>query len=138
MSPCCYLWLAVEVCFVRLLSAVLCSSFHFQANTVLDLADEELEEGFRFEANLNYHTACVFYRVMETMIPSKASSQQHSRLMYAAQKTRLTSTVYQNFVRENFTGGSCSDMYEVHGTSKLGEFVCCVCVLCACVLCFSL
>lgn len=92
-----------------------------EANTVLALADEQFDEGFKFDAMLNYHTACVFYRVMETMIPSKASSQQHSRLMYAAQRTRLTSSVYQNFVRENFTGGSCSDMYEVHGTSKLGK-----------------
>ena len=35
------------------------------------------------------------------------------------QKTRLTCSLYQNFVRENFTGGSCSDVYEVHGSSKL-------------------
>lgn len=85
------------------------------------LADEQMLEGMKFEAMLNYHTACVFYRVMETMIPSKASSMQHSKLMYASQRCRQASTIYQNFVRENFTGGSCSDMYEVHGTSKLGK-----------------
>jgi calcium-dependent protein kinase len=85
------------------------------------LADEQLECGFRLDAMLNYHTACVFYRVMETMVPSKASSLHHSRLMYAAQKTRQASSLYQNFVRENFTGGSCSEVYEVHGTSKLGK-----------------
>jgi calcium-dependent protein kinase len=38
-----------------------------------------------------------------------------------AHRTRQASTIYQNFVRENFTGGSCSDTYEVHGTSKLGK-----------------
>eukprot|EP01038_Epipyxis_sp_PR26KG_P006797 gene6797-9310_t len=92
-----------------------------EADTVLALADELLEEGLRFDAMLNYHTACVFYRVMETMIPSKTSSSQHSRLMYASAKVRQCSTLYQNFVRENFVGGSCSDMYEVHGTSKLGK-----------------
>jgi hypothetical protein len=55
-----------------------------EADTVLSLADEMYELGFKFEAMLNYHTSCVFYRVMETMIPSKASSIQHSRLMHAA------------------------------------------------------
>ena len=55
-----------------------------EADTVLAMADEQFELGFRFEAMLNYHTSCVFYRVMETMIPSKASSIQHSRLMHAA------------------------------------------------------
>ena len=48
------------------------------------MAEEQLALGFRFEAMLNFHTSCVFYRVMETMIPSKASSIQHSRLMHAA------------------------------------------------------
>ena len=119
-----------------------------EADTVMAMAEEQLALGFRFEAMLNFHTSCVFYRVMETMIPSKASSIQHSRLMHAAnvriftlsdlfsfiyftsdvhymlnmkttQKTRLTCSLYQNFVRENFTGGSCSDVYEVHGSSKL-------------------
>jgi hypothetical protein len=50
-----------------------------EAETVLTLADEQYELGFKFEAMLNYHTSCVFFRVMETMIPSKASSIQHSR-----------------------------------------------------------
>jgi len=92
-----------------------------EADAVMALGDEQFNEGLKQEAMLNFHTACVFYRVMETMIPSKASTMQHSKLLYVAQKTRLASTMYQNFVRENFTGGSCSDMYEVHGTSKLGK-----------------
>jgi hypothetical protein len=92
-----------------------------QADAVLALGDEQFAEGLKLEAMLNYHTACVFFRVMETMIPSKTSSNQHSKLVYVAQRTRQASTIYQNFVRENFTGGSCSDTYEVHGTSKLGK-----------------
>lgn len=92
-----------------------------EADSVLQLADEQWDNGMKFEAMLNYHTSCVFYRVLETMVPSKASSLHHSRLMYAAQKTRQTSSIYQNFVRENFTGGSCSEVYEVHGSSKLGK-----------------
>eukprot|EP01035_Chromulina_nebulosa_P003730 gene3730-5099_t len=55
-----------------------------EADTVMAMAEEQLALGFRFEAMLNFHTSCVFYRVMETMIPSKASSIQHSRLMHAA------------------------------------------------------
>jgi hypothetical protein len=78
--------------------------FIAEADSLLTLADEQYEQGLKLDAMLNYHTACVFYRVMETMIPSKASSLQHSKLMYAAQRTRQTSTLYQNFVRENFTG----------------------------------
>lgn len=92
-----------------------------EADTVLLLADEQYELGFKFDAMLNYHTSCVFYRVMETMIPSKANSIQHSSLMHAAHRIRQCSTFYQNFVRENFTGGSCSEIYEVHGSSKLGK-----------------
>lgn len=92
-----------------------------EADSVLRLADEQWDLGLRFEAMLNFHTACVFFRVMETMVPSKASSAHHSRLLYAAQRVRQSSSLYQNFVRENFTGGSCSEVYEVHGTSKLGK-----------------
>lgn len=92
-----------------------------EADTVLALADEQLEEGMKFDAMLNFHTACVFFRVMETMIPSKASANQHSKLVYAAQRTRQASSLYQNFVRENFTSGSCADTYDVHGSSKLGK-----------------
>jgi calcium-dependent protein kinase len=92
-----------------------------EADSVLRLADEQWDLGMRFEAMLNFHTACVFFRVMETMVPSKASSAHHARLLYAAQRVRQSSSLYQNFVRENFTGGSCSEVYEVHGTSKLGK-----------------
>ena len=56
------------------------------------------------------------------MIPSKASSLQHSKLMYAAQRLRLCSSLYMNFVRENFTGGSCSEVSS------------CGWMLCACVM----
>ena len=92
-----------------------------EADSVLQLADEQWESGLGFEAMLNFHTACVFFRVMETMVPSKASAAAHNRLLYASQRVRLASSLYQNFVRENFTGGSCSEVYEVHGTSKLGK-----------------
>jgi hypothetical protein len=92
-----------------------------EAEFVLQLADEQSSNGLEFEAMLNYHTACVFFRVLETMVPSKASVTHHNRLVYAAGRVRRVSSLYQNFVRENFLGGSCSEVYEVHGTSKLGK-----------------
>jgi calcium-dependent protein kinase len=106
---------------VLILSHAFCFVFLCQADAVMLLGDQLSAAGLKFEAMLNYHTACVFFRVMETMIPSKTSSNQHTKLLYVAQRTRQMSTMYQNFVRENFTGGSCSDTYEVHGTSKLGK-----------------
>ena len=41
-----------------------------QADKALALADLQVTEGFRFDAQLNYHTACVYYRVMECLVPS--------------------------------------------------------------------
>ena len=55
---------------------------------------------------LNFHTSCVFYRVMETMIPSKASSIQHSRLMQAANvsiSSPFISTLHHFWISMNWT-----------------------------------
>ena len=41
-----------------------------QADEALALGELQLKEGFRFDAHLNVHTACVYYRVMECLIPS--------------------------------------------------------------------
>ena len=41
-----------------------------QADEALALGELQLKEGFRFDAHLNFHTACVYYRVMECLIPS--------------------------------------------------------------------
>ena len=69
-----------------------------EADTVMAMAEEQLALGFRFEAMLNFHTSCVFYRVMETMIPSKASSIQHSRLMHAANVSVLQTLLPVSFI----------------------------------------
>jgi len=92
-----------------------------EADAVLALADEQIKLDLKHDAMLSYHTSCVFYRVMETMIPSKISSMQHSKLVYAADQVRKCSTLFQNLVHENFVGGSCSESYEVHGSNKLGK-----------------
>lgn len=91
-----------------------------EADEVLALAEEQLQEGYKFDATLNYHTACVYYRVMESMLPSIAG-HVHQRLMYAAWRTRQCSPLSHNFVGEHFEGESCSDVYQIHGGSKLGK-----------------
>lgn len=91
-----------------------------EADAILSLAEEELREGMRFEAMMNYHTASVFYRVLISLAPSLASNLQQ-RMFYAAYKTRQTSPMYQNFVNEYFGDTSCADIYEVHGSNKLGK-----------------
>lgn len=91
-----------------------------EADEVLSIAEILSQEGLQFEAVLSYHTASVYYRVMESMLPTLAG-HVHQRLMYAAWRSRLGSALSHNFVREHFDGLSCADVYEVHGSSKLGK-----------------
>ena len=69
------------------------SIYLLKADLILALADEQYHLGLRFEAMLSFHTVCVFFRVMETMLPptkdleqdpNKNSSIQHKKLIYAA------------------------------------------------------
>ena len=55
--------------------------FLFQADEALALADLQLKEGFRFDAHLNYHTACVYYRVMECLVPALTSQVHQVRTL---------------------------------------------------------
>ena len=91
-----------------------------KADEALALGELQQVEGFRFDAMLNYHTACVYYRVMECMIPA-LTSHVHQRLQYAAWRARQCSSLSHNFVLEHFDGESCSEVYEVHGSNKLGK-----------------
>ena len=60
-------------------------------------------------------------RVMMAMLPAVTSHVQQ-RLLYASCKSRLCSRLVSNFVGEHFSDGrSCADVYEVHGSSKLGK-----------------
>ena len=91
-----------------------------EADEVLALAEEQYNEGFRFDAMLNYHTACIYFRVMESMIPSVTSSV-HQKLLYASWKCIKLSDLSCNYISEYFDGVSCADHYEIHGTNKLGK-----------------
>jgi calcium-dependent protein kinase len=41
--------------------------------------------------------------------------------MHAALNARLNSSLSRNFIQEHFEGQSCANVYEVHGSSKLGK-----------------
>lgn len=90
-----------------------------EADAVLSLADEQIQRGFNFEGMLNYHTASIFFRVLMSMMPSLAPIVKQ-RLAYTASKTRFYSPLSHNFVKEHFDDVICGDLYEVHGSVKLG------------------
>lgn len=75
------------------------------------------------EAALNYHTACIFFRVMETMVPSKCTPEHHKNLKAAYYQLKKVNRLHNNLVRESFNSviGSCGEHYEVHGSAKLGK-----------------
>lgn len=91
-----------------------------EADEILALAEEQIQEGFKFDAMLNYHAASIYYRVMLSMLPH-VMEPVYQRLMYAVWKTKLYCEVNDNFAVEHFTGDSCSEQYEIHGSSKLGK-----------------
>ena len=86
----------------------------------MQLAEEQFQEGMRTDASRNFHAAAVYYRVLESILPSM-SYEIHERLKIAAARTRETSTIAENFVQEHFSGASFSDYYDVHGRNKLGK-----------------
>lgn len=77
-----------------------------EANATLDLAESQLEEGMNEAAARNFHTATVYFRVLESIVPHM-STELHARLQYAAARTRQCSHLLQNFVHEHFEGHTC-------------------------------
>jgi hypothetical protein len=74
-----------------------------EANATLDLAESQLEEGMNEAAARNFHTATVYFRVLESIVPHM-SAELHARLQYSATRTRQCSHLLQNFVHEHFEG----------------------------------
>lgn len=74
-----------------------------EANATLDLAESQLEEGMNEAAARNFHTATVYFRVLESIVPHM-STELHARLQYSASRTRQCSHLLQNFVHEHFEG----------------------------------
>ena len=64
------------------------------------------EEGMHQAAARNYHTATVYFRVLESMVP-RLTSRVHASLNYAACRTQQSSHLLENLVHEHFEGLRC-------------------------------
>lgn len=84
----------------------------FEAAELLDLATTQYQEGMRRDAYKTFHLASIFYRVLESMIPSMNAEIQE-RLAYAVSCARQCSYLQENFVQEHFSGDACSQYYDV-------------------------
>lgn len=91
-----------------------------ESDEIMQLGEEQLAEGMREDAAHSFHTATVYYRVLESMLPNMVA-ELHGRLTYAAWRTRQCSKLVENFAVEHFSGETCSDVYEVNASSKLGK-----------------
>jgi hypothetical protein len=84
----------------------------YEAAELLDLATTQYQEGVRRDAYRTFHLASIFYRVLESMIPSMNAEIQE-RLAYAVSCARQCSYLQENFVQEHFSGDACSQYYDV-------------------------
>ena len=111
-----------------------------EATATMQLGEDELREGMRKEAARNFHTATVYFRVLESLVPTLTRfsflhththitltftsilSSIHEKLQYCAMRTRQCSHLLQNFVREHFDSAEkFSDVYDVQDKDKLGK-----------------
>ena len=91
-----------------------------EAKHTLELADEQLHENLTKEAAYNFHTATVYFRVLENLVPS-LTTEVHSLLQYAASRTRQCSHLLENFVHEHFEGKRFSEFYDIDDKKRLGK-----------------
>jgi len=88
---------------------------------MLYLADEQMQLDLQYDAICNYHAACVFYRVMEPMIPQAIASIQYSKLVYAAEQIKKCSSYEQSMILQNMIGSNFEDIYQLHDNKLLGS-----------------
>jgi len=91
-----------------------------EATTTLALADQQYDEGDHDAAAKNFHTATIYFRVLESMVP-RLTPRVHAYLIYAAYRTQESSTYYENLVHEHFDGTRCVDVYEIVESKRLGK-----------------
>ena len=82
-----------------------------EANSTLELADQQFEVDLLKKAARNYHTATIYFRVIDSSVHLDA--QSYAKMEYAACRTRQCSHLIENFVLEHFTGLRCVDVYEI-------------------------
>jgi len=92
-----------------------------QADTMLYLADEQLQLDLTHDALYNYHAACVFYRVMEPMIPPAIASIQNSKLIYASEQIKKFSSYEQNMILQNMIAVNFEEKYHLYEKKLLGS-----------------
>lgn len=81
----------------------------------------QLHAGMNQAAARNFHTATVYYRVLQSIAP-QLTVEIKGKLQYAACRTRMCSHLLENFVHEHFEGRVCSDVYDIIGDGgRLGE-----------------
>ena len=97
---------------------------------ILQLADQQSKLLLNQDALLNYHTACVLFRVMEPMLPKKFIKRQHSKLLYAIDQLKKlsrsdensnNSVAYQEMLCKNLISGHVHDEYRIHENQLLGK-----------------
>jgi hypothetical protein len=76
--------------------------------------------GMHQAAARNYHSATIYFRVLESMVP-RLSSRVHASLNYAAARTQQSSHLLENLVHEHFEGLRCVDFYEILENRRLGK-----------------
>mmetsp|Transcript_38492 Transcript_38492/g.39174 ORF Transcript_38492/g.39174 Transcript_38492/m.39174 type:complete len:254 (+) Transcript_38492:226-987(+) len=91
-----------------------------EASETLELAEEQFKAGMTKAAARNFHTATIYFRVIESLVP-RLSKDMHARLQYAASRTQQCSHLLENFVHEHFEGKKCSDFYDVFESKRLGK-----------------
>ena len=88
----------------------------------MNLAEFQYSENHRREAARNFHTATVYYRVLESIVPNQTLSKElHQKLQYCAMRTRECSHLLQSFVPEHFQGVKCSDVYNIFTENRIGK-----------------
>ena len=91
-----------------------------EAAGTMALADQQYTEGERAAGSRNFHTATVYFRVLESMVP-RLTPFVHSHLKYAAMRTHQCSSIYENLTHEHFEGLRCVDFYDIVETKRLGK-----------------
>ena len=57
-----------------------------EATETLELAEDQLREGMNQAAARNFHTATIYFRVLESLVPS-LTMEIHAKLEYAAMRS---------------------------------------------------
>ena len=93
-----------------------------EANSTMNLAEFQYEENHRREAARNFHTATVYFRVLESIVPNQTLSKElHQKLQYCAMRTRECAHLLQSFIPEHFEGVKCSDVYNIFTENRIGK-----------------